>query len=110
MNISTPKSIILNEKDNVATALQNLLKGEVISFPGHHLEVELLEDIQFGHKFALETIPEGNLVYKYGVPIGAATKEILKGQHVHLHNIRSLQLEGDYNESIQEGQWKNRNS
>lgn len=111
MSANTKKrAIILHEKDNVATALEDLKKGEVIQFPEAGLTVELLEDINLGHKFSLADIEDGAKVYKYGAAIGAATKPILLGQHVHLHNIRSLQLKGDYHEGIQEGQWQNRNS
>lgn len=110
MGRSTPKAILLHAEDNVATALKNLPQGEIILFPEQNLEVQLTQDIQFGHKFSLVTIPAGKMIYKYGVAIGASTKDIAKGQHVHLHNMRSLQLEGDYSESIQEGQWKNRHT
>lgn len=40
--------IIVNEKDNVATALRDFKKGEKVT------NIELLNDIASGHKFALK--------------------------------------------------------
>ena len=38
---------------------------------------------QNGHKYALTDIKEGENVIKYGFPIGHATCDIFKGEHVH---------------------------
>ncbi len=40
-----------------------------------------------GHKYALCDIPRGANVIKYGNPIGHATADIKKGEHVHTHNV-----------------------
>ena len=48
--------------------------------------VEVRED---GHKYALRDIAEGENVVKYGMPIGHATKPIAKGEHVHVHNVKT---------------------
>lgn len=48
--------------------------------------VEIRED---GHKYALRDIAEGENVVKYGMPIGHATCAIKKGEHVHVHNVRT---------------------
>lgn len=42
-----------------------------------------------GHKFALRDIKEGENIIKYGSPIGHATRNIAKGEHVHTHNIKT---------------------
>lgn len=42
--------IIVNEKDNVATALRDFKKDEKVA------NIELLNDIASGHKFALKDI------------------------------------------------------
>lgn len=46
-------------------------------------------DIETGHKEALEDIPEGANVVKYGFPIGHATKAIKKGERVHTDNLKT---------------------
>ena len=42
-----------------------------------------------GHKFALRDIKAGENIIKYGSPIGHATCDIAKGEHVHTHNIKT---------------------
>ena len=42
-----------------------------------------------GHKYALRDIAEGEDVIKYGMPIGHATRPIAKGEHVHVHNVKT---------------------
>ena len=46
--------------------------------------VEIRED---GHKYALRDLKSGENVIKYGMPIGHATCDIAKGDHVHVHNV-----------------------
>ena len=65
------KYIKLNEKDNVLIALTN-------------------DIVPFGHKIASRDIKTGEKIYKYGYPIGVATKDIKKNEHVHTHNIKTL--------------------
>jgi len=48
--------------------------------------VEIRND---GHKYALRDIAEGEDVIKYGMPIGHATRAIARGEHVHVHNVRT---------------------
>ena len=86
--------IIINPKDSVATALQGLSAGAQVSveFQGRAQKITLLSDIPMGHKFALQDIGEGEPVIKYGEPIGKSTVKILRGEHVHVHNIASQKL------------------
>ena len=46
-------------------------------------------DLETGHKYALRDIKKGENVVKYGFPIGHATADIAKGEHVHTHNLRT---------------------
>ncbi|MDR2899832.1 MAG: UxaA family hydrolase [Clostridiales bacterium] len=82
------KLIILNPIDNVATVLTDINSGETIS--NDNLNVTAVELIEKYHKIALKDIPEGEYCYKYGNVIGVATKDISAGQHVHTHNIQSV--------------------
>lgn len=96
------KIIVLHENDNVATALIDLSAGELISIRGE--EISMINDINFEHKFALEDIDKGTQVIKYGISIGVAYKDIKKGDHVHMQNLRSLQDESDADKD----DWSNR--
>ncbi len=104
------RAILLHENDNVATALEDLTRHAQLKLGANPNEIPLLQDIQFGHKFAIQTIQKGEIVKKYGVSIGMATKKIQPGEHVHLHNLMSLQMKGDPHEGLQKGGWKNRNT
>lgn len=42
-----------------------------------------------GHKYALRDINAGEDIIKYGNPIGHATCNIKKGEHVHTHNVKT---------------------
>lgn len=82
-------AIIINSKDNVATAITTLKKGQRVSINinGKKIEIVLNENIPFGHKFAVKDIPKEQEVIKYGEPIGIATEEIRRGDYVHIHNV-----------------------
>ena len=58
-------TVRINEKDNVVVSLST------------------------GHKTALCDIEKGSDIVKYGYPIGYATENIKKGDHVHSHNMKT---------------------
>lgn len=90
-------AIVLNEKDNVATAVQVLAKGQeaLVRLNREHLRVAIAEDIPYGHKFAVRDINAGEDILKYGEVIGRATRDIVCGGHAHVQNIESLRGRGD---------------
>jgi len=91
------KAIILDKKDNVATALCRLEEGDLIQIriEDYAVNVTLSQDIHLGHKFALKDIPQGEAVIKYGEVIGLTTKQARQGEHVHIHNVESQKGRGD---------------
>ncbi len=83
--------IVIRETDNVATATRDIKSGETIHVPGDdHHPLRVRQDVRFLHKVALRDIATGERIYKYGAIIGEATQSIAAGEHVHVHNIRSL--------------------
>ena len=46
-------------------------------------------NLEDGHKYALRDIKEGEDIIKYGNPIGHATCDIKRGEHVHTHNVKT---------------------
>ena len=90
-------AIIIDNRDNVATALRQIDKGEQIdlSVEQKTCHIGLMQTIPAGHKFALEAILKGAPIFKYGEIIGQATEDILAGQHVHVHNVEGLRGRGD---------------
>jgi altronate dehydratase small subunit len=85
------KAIVINEKDNVATAIMPLKPGSTVSLEvqGRLEKIKLRSPIPMGHKFALREIGAGAEVIKYGEPIGKTTASIARGEHVHVHNVVS---------------------
>lgn len=83
------KAIVVNERDNVATALEDLPAHEAIEVQvGDEIRlVSLLEAIPFGYKFAIQAIPHGHVIWKYGKSIGKSTRSIEVGTLVHSHNV-----------------------
>jgi flagella basal body P-ring formation protein FlgA len=77
----------LSPPDNVAVALRTLRTGEAIVLDGEVLVVP--RTVSVGHKLAARAIALGEVVVKYGCPIGVATRPIARGEHVHTHNVRS---------------------
>lgn len=88
----TSVALLLHAHDNVATALQVLVGGQIVQLQGptdgEHT-VLLRESIGLCHKFALCDMAPGDMVRKYGEAIGRATTAIRAGDHVHVHNLRS---------------------
>ena len=82
------RAIIIDPKDNVATAIHDLAAGAPVDT--ERGQVVLLQDISYGHKFALGAIPRGAYVIKYGAWIGRATTSIAEGDHVHVHNVEDI--------------------
>ena len=79
--------IRINKNDNVIVALTNLEKGMELEIDD--LKIELQENIDKGHKIALEDIGKNENVIKYGLSIGHATEPIKKGEWIHTHNVRT---------------------
>ena len=88
--------MMMDEKDNVATALVGILKGErveVVSSAQKVLERVVVKDaIPLGHKIALANMGKGDEVVKYGETIGRASTDISVGDYVHIHNVESIRL------------------
>ena len=53
------------------------------------LEVVAKSDIPIGHKVALRDYKPGDTVIKYGVDIGKVVQPIAKGEHLHVHNLKT---------------------
>ncbi len=91
------RALILTAKDTVANALEEVAAGEVIAARiGDEIRlVTALDRIPFGFKVALEDVPLGGEVYKYGEVIGRASQPIKRGQLVHVHNLEGARGRGD---------------
>jgi (2R)-sulfolactate sulfo-lyase subunit alpha len=53
------------------------------------ITLDCTQDIPLGHKVALADMKVGDTVIKYGIDIGRVVQPIAKGQHAHVHNIKT---------------------
>lgn len=53
------------------------------------IKFKVLDDIPIGHKVALKDLQPGDTVIKYGVDIGKVVAPIKKGEHLHVHNVKT---------------------
>lgn len=86
--------VIMSANDMVATALVDLLKDDyahIYSTDNHLItKIKALEDIPYGNKIALRHIQKDDHIIKYDACIGQCTQDILCGELVHVHNVKSL--------------------
>ena len=83
------RSVRIYDTDNIGLALVDLKKGEIFKFGD--LEVELMENIPYMHKFSLCRIVQNEPIIKRGEKIGIAVSNIEAGYHVHVHNMKGLE-------------------
>ncbi|MBS6829999.1 MAG: UxaA family hydrolase [Desulfovibrio sp.] len=53
------------------------------------VECATLNDIPIGHKIALQDLEPNDTVIKYGTDIGKVVKPIKRGEHLHVHNVKT---------------------
>ncbi len=99
MEKALPLALKVNDLDNVATVFSNEAVAnsqvEVRDKKGNGYPLTILSDIPYGHKVALKAIRVGEDIIKYGESLGEATKEIVPGDYVHVHNLDSKRGRGD---------------
>ncbi|MDR3230103.1 MAG: UxaA family hydrolase [Synergistaceae bacterium] len=87
----------VTEKDDVASVVCDIAPGETVTMQRRSgtLALTAVTAIPAGHKIALRDFRAGESVIKYGEVIGAASEDISKGAHVHVHNLEGLRGRGD---------------
>ena len=86
--------IIHDEKDNVGVVvIETTKKGQDcnawIMENDKTINVNSTNAVPLGHKIALKDLKEGDTILKYGHDIGKVVKSIKKGEHVHVHNVKT---------------------
>lgn len=95
----------VSDLDNVATIFaEGVADGQIVTLKdkaGRAQPLTVIGDIPYGHKVAVADIPAGGSIRKYGEQIGVASRDIRRGEYVHVHNLDSMRGRGDLPE--QEG-------
>ena len=86
--------IIHDEKDNVGVIVveKTTINQECncwIMENDKSIKIKSLNEIKLGHKIAMIDFKEGDTILKYGHDIGKVVKDIKKGEHVHVHNVKT---------------------
>ena len=92
--MSQPDLIIHDEKDNVGVVvIETTKKGQECSAwimeNDTSANIQSVDEIPLGHKIAMIDLKEGDTILKYGHDIGKVVKSIKKGEHVHVHNVKT---------------------
>jgi altronate dehydratase small subunit len=87
VTVTDGRLLLLNAKDNVCTAITPIPGGTALKISVQ--TVLLKQDIPLGFKIAYCDIATNESIVKYGVSIGSATRDIVRGELVHLHNMKS---------------------
>ncbi|MFM7347222.1 MAG: UxaA family hydrolase [Tagaea sp.] len=87
---AAPRTIRLDPADNLIVAVDPLEPG----FEGYGARAAA--KIPRGHKMAVERVPQGAPLRKFGQIIGFATRDVAPGEHVHTHNCEFAAFARDY--------------
>ena len=86
--------IIHDKKDNVGVVvIEKIISNQDcncwIMENDDSSKIQSKNEIPLGHKIALVDLSEGDTIIKYGHDIGKVVKAIKKGEHVHVHNVKT---------------------
>ena len=92
--MSVPHLLVHDKKDTVGVVVvEGLAAGTdmlgVVTADNSSFHLESRMEVPIGHKVALTDIKRGDTVWKYGQDIGKAVANIAKGDHVHVHNLKT---------------------
>jgi len=89
-----PQFLVHSPKDNVGVVVIEDLKAGtemmgVITETDSTTRIAAKSNIPIGHKVALVDLKKGDTIIKYGEDIGKMVKDAKKGEHVHVHNLKT---------------------
>lgn len=89
-----PHVLAHSPKDNVAVVVVEDLKAGtdalgVVTENDTTFSILVKHDVPIGHKVALTDLKSGDTAIKYGQDIGKMVKNAAKGEHVHVHNLKT---------------------
>ncbi|MBA4219302.1 UxaA family hydrolase [Bosea sp. (in: a-proteobacteria)] len=92
--MSKPHLLVHEKKDTVGVVVVEGLKAGtdmlcVVTHDNSDFRLAAKMDIPIGHKVALKDIKKGDTIWKYGQDIGKAIADIGKGEHLHVHNVKT---------------------
>lgn len=92
--MAIPQLLAHRHNDNVGVVVvEGLAAGTdmlcVVTEDDSDFHLTAASDVPIGHKVALRDLAPGDTVIKYGEDIGEVVAPIKKGEHVHIHNLKT---------------------
>ena len=86
--------ILHDEKDNVGVVVvEKIIPNQDCSCwimeNDKTVNIHSNNEIPLGHKISMVDLNEGDTILKYAHDIGKVVKSIKKGEHVHVHNVKT---------------------
>jgi len=93
--------ILLHPDDNVLVCRARAEAGQTVVIDGE--AVALPSAVDVGHKIARRALKAGDKILKYGAPIGSMIVAAARGEHVHMHNMKSDYIKSHTREATGHG-------
>ena len=92
--MSAPQLLVHDHKDNVGVVVVEGLEAGakmlcVVTEDNSDFTMTARQAVPIGHKIALADLKPGDTVIKYGHDIGKMVGPAARGEHVHVHNMKT---------------------
>lgn len=92
--MSEPQLLVHNKNDNVGVVVVEGVRAGadllgVVLEDGSDLHLLSNHDVPIGHKIALTDFASESTAIEYGQDIGRIVATVKKGDHVHVHNLKT---------------------
>ena len=89
-----PHLLVHHRNDNVGVVVvEGLEPGTdmlcVVTADDSDFNLQVNAAVPIGHKVALVDLEPGDTVVKYGQDIGRVVQPVSRGEHVHVHNLKT---------------------
>jgi (2R)-sulfolactate sulfo-lyase subunit alpha len=92
--LPAPQLLVHDRNDNVGVVVvEGLESGTemlcVVTADNSDFTLRVNAAVPIGHKVALVDLKPGDTVIKYGQDIGRVVQPVARGEHVHVHNLKT---------------------
>ena len=92
--MAIPQLLVHHKRDNVGVVVVEELEAGtemlcVVTEDNSDFTLVSTHAVPIGHKIAISDLDPGNTVIKYGEDIGRMIAPAAKGDHVHVHNLKT---------------------
>jgi (2R)-sulfolactate sulfo-lyase subunit alpha len=92
--LPAPHLLVHDRNDNVGVVVvEGLEPGTdmlcVVTADNSDFTLRVNAAVPIGHKVALVDLKPGDTVVKYGQDIGRVVQPVARGEHVHVHNLKT---------------------